>query len=123
MPGRRRAKNEITSHAVVARIPFYIYQLHCASCHNQGHVGSKTLLQQNHSVLNQLWQLRQVVLYNGHKTVVVVVVSVHPFLHSSPFYPTPKILRFTMLFNRPDPQKSAYPESIGLYKGFHVYYC
>jgi len=33
--------------------------------------------------------------------------TVHPFLYSSPFYPTPKILCFTMLFNRPDTPKSA----------------
>ena len=38
----------------------------------------------------------------------------HPFLHSSPFYPTPKILCFTVVFNRPDTRKSA-PYRGGIY--------
>jgi len=40
-------------------------------CHQQGHVGSKTLHQQNPSVLNWRCWLMQVDLYNGRKTVVV----------------------------------------------------
>jgi len=42
------------------------------------HAGSKTLLEQNPPVLNYGCQLMQVVLYNGPKTVVVVVVVVVP---------------------------------------------
>jgi len=44
----------------------------CASCRQQGHAGSKTSLQQNTPVLNWGCRLTQVVLYNGHKTIVVV---------------------------------------------------
>ena len=41
---------------------------------------------------------------HGH---ITSLRSVHPFLHSSSlFYRTPKILCFTMLFNRPDIPKS-----------------
>ena len=40
-------------------------------CHQQGHVGSKTLHQQNPAVLNWRCWLMQVDLYNGRKTVVV----------------------------------------------------
>jgi len=47
-----------------------------ARCHQQGHVGSEALLQQNHPVLNWVCQQTQVVLYNGHKMVVVVVAAV-----------------------------------------------
>jgi len=43
----------------------------CASCHQQGHEGSKTLLQQNPPVLNCGCRLMQVVPYNGCKMVVV----------------------------------------------------
>jgi len=43
----------------------------------QGHVGRKTLLQQNPSVLNWGCRLMQVVLYYGCKTAVVVVMVVH----------------------------------------------
>ena len=46
----------------------------CAGCHRQGHADSKTLHQQNPSVLNWRCQLMQVDLYNGCKTMVVVVV-------------------------------------------------
>ena len=45
----------------------------CASCCQQGHVNSKTLLQQNPPVLNCGCWLTQVVLYIGRKTVVVIV--------------------------------------------------
>jgi len=41
-------------------------------------VGSKTLHQQNHPVLNWRCRRTQVDLYNGRKTVVVVVVVVLP---------------------------------------------
>ena len=44
-----------------------------ASCYQQEHVGSTTLLQQNPPVLNLRCQLTQVVLYNGCKTIVVIV--------------------------------------------------
>jgi len=47
----------------------------CASCRQQGHAGSKTSLQQNTPVLNGGCRLTQVVLYNGHKTIVVVVLD------------------------------------------------
>jgi len=40
------------------------------------------------------------------------------FLHHSSFYPTHKILCFTMLFNRPDTPKSA-PSSGGIYTVNH----
>ena len=46
-----------------------------AGCRQQGHAGSKTLHQQNPPVLNGRCRLMQVDLYNGHKTVAVVVVS------------------------------------------------
>jgi len=36
-----------------------------------------------------------------------------PHLHNSPFYPTPKILCFTMLFNHPDTQSA--PSCGGMY--------
>ena len=42
----------------------------------QGHAGSKTLHQQNPPVLNQRCQLTKVDLYNGHKTVVVVLLLI-----------------------------------------------
>jgi len=42
----------------------------------QGRAGSKTFLQQNLPVLNWGCQLIQVVLYIGHKMVVLVVVVV-----------------------------------------------
>jgi len=45
-----------------------------ASC-QQGHAGSKALQQQNPPVLNWKCRLTQVDLYNGRKTVVVVVVG------------------------------------------------
>jgi len=48
----------------------------CADCHQQGHAGSKTLLQQNPPVLNWGCRLIQVNMYNGCKTVVLVVVVV-----------------------------------------------
>jgi len=47
----------------------------CTSCHQHGHVESKTLLQQYPAVLNWGCRLMQVVLYNGDKTVLVRVVS------------------------------------------------
>ena len=46
-----------------------------ASCHQQGHAGSETLLQQNPPVLNWECQLMQFVLHNGHKKMVVVAVD------------------------------------------------
>ena len=47
----------------------------CVSCRQQGHTGSKTVLQRNPPVLNCGCRLTQVVLYNGHKAVIGVVVS------------------------------------------------
>ena len=44
-------------------------------CHQQGHAGSKTFHQQNPPVLNWRCQITQVDLYNGGKTVVVVVIG------------------------------------------------
>jgi len=44
------------------------------SCHQQGHAGSKTFLQQNPLVLNWGCWLTQAVLHNDHKTAVVVVL-------------------------------------------------
>ena len=44
-------------------------------CHQQGHVGSKTLPQQNALVLSWRCWLTQVVLYNGHKMAEVVIFS------------------------------------------------
>jgi len=49
-------------------------QFECASCRQQVHAGGKTLLQQNPLVFNWGRRLMQVVLHNGHKTVVVGVV-------------------------------------------------
>jgi len=46
-----------------------------ARCHQQEHIGSKTLLKQSPSALNWWCWLMQVVLYNGHKTVVAVLVT------------------------------------------------
>lgn len=43
----------------------------CASCHQQEHVGSKTLLQQNPPDRNLACQLMQVVLHNGCKMAIV----------------------------------------------------
>ena len=42
------------------------------SCHQQGHVCSKTSLQQNHPVLNWEWRLTQIDLYNGRKMALCV---------------------------------------------------
>jgi len=36
----------------------------------------------------------------------------HAFFHSSAFYPTPKILYFSMLFNRPDTLKAQLPMGV-----------
>jgi len=40
----------------------------------QGHANSNTLLQQNTSVLNRVYRLTEVDVYNSRKTVIVVVV-------------------------------------------------
>ena len=45
-------------------------------CRQQGHAGSKTLHQQNPPVLNWRCRLTRVDVYNGRKTVVMVVVVV-----------------------------------------------
>ena len=50
-------------------------QSKCGSCRQQGHVGSKTVLEQNPPVLNWKCHLMQVILYNGRKMVIVVVVA------------------------------------------------
>ena len=50
-------------------------QSECASCRQQGHVGSKTLLQQNLPVLNCECQLLPVDLYNEHKTTLLIVIA------------------------------------------------
>jgi len=42
-------------------------------CEQQGHAGSKTLHRQNPPVVNWRCWLTQADLYNGHKTVVVVL--------------------------------------------------
>jgi len=49
--------------------------MHWLPSSHQGHAGSKILHQQNPPVLNWRCQLMQVNLYNGRKTVVVVVVA------------------------------------------------
>jgi len=49
----------------------------CASCHQQVHAGSKTLLQQNPSVFDCGCRLTQIVLYNCRKIVVVVSFLFH----------------------------------------------
>ena len=49
-------------------------QSECASCHQQGRAGSKTLLQQNPPVINWGSRLMQVILYNDRKTLVVVSI-------------------------------------------------
>jgi len=51
------------------------YNYYYSRC-QQGHGGSKTLRQQNPPFLNWKCWLTQVDLYNGHKTVVVVVVVI-----------------------------------------------
>jgi len=51
---------------------FSLIQMHSTACCLQGHAGSKTFLQQNPPVVNWECSLRQVVLYNCHRTVVVV---------------------------------------------------
>jgi len=48
------------------------------SCYRQEHAGSKTLLQQNPPVINFGCRLIQMVLYNSHKTLIVVV-HIHLF--------------------------------------------
>jgi len=48
----------------------------CISGRQQLHAGSKTLLQQYSPVLNWGCQLTQVVLYKGHKMVVLLVLIV-----------------------------------------------
>jgi len=50
---------------------FFLIQ--CASCRQQGHVGSKTLLQQSPPLNWGCW-LRHIVLYNGSETIIVVIV-------------------------------------------------
>jgi len=50
----------------------------CAICCQRGHARCKTLLQQNPTVVNWGCWLRQIVLYNGHKMVVVVLVCSGP---------------------------------------------
>ena len=51
-------------------------QSECTSYRQQGHAGNKILLQQNPPVLNSgACRLTQVVLYNDHKTAVVVQCS------------------------------------------------
>ena len=45
----------------------------CTSCHQQGHAGSKTVLQQNRPLFNWSCWITQDVLYNSCKAVVVVV--------------------------------------------------
>ena len=47
----------------------------CASCLQQWYVGIKTLLQQNPPVLNWQCRLTQVVLYNGCKMIVCVLLK------------------------------------------------
>jgi len=47
------------------------YCVLCTKDDQQGHAGRKTFLQQNPPVLNIVCPLMQVVLYNGHKMVVV----------------------------------------------------
>jgi len=45
----------------------------CAGCHQQEHVGSETLHQQNPPVLNWKCWLLQVDPCNGRKTMIVVM--------------------------------------------------
>jgi len=54
----------------------------CASYHQQGHAGSKNLLHQNPLVLNWGCRITQVVLYNGHKMVVVLVIPFYNDIHA-----------------------------------------
>jgi len=56
-----------------------------AGCHQQGHVGSKTLHQQNPPVLDWRCRLTQVDLYNSRKTAIVVVVVVVVYKDKSNF--------------------------------------
>jgi len=56
-----------------------------ASCYRQGHVDSKTLLQQFPPVLNWGCRLTQVVLYNCRKMVVVAAVAVIRPHHSTTY--------------------------------------
>jgi len=69
-------------------------------CHQQEHVGSRTLLQQNPPVLNWRCRLTQVVLCNGRKTVVVyiiiVVASVHIGCHCVTCYYGPLLQYFSV---------------------------
>jgi len=53
------------------------------SCYQQEHAGSKTLLQQNPPVINFGCQLIQMVLYNSHKTLIVVVRIHHDTLFTA----------------------------------------
>ena len=53
---------------------FSLIRMRWFGCHQQGHAGRKTLRQQNPPVLNWRCRLTQVDLYNGRKTVVVLVV-------------------------------------------------
>jgi len=61
---------EFDSTETVQVTSFSLFQM--PSCHQQGHVSSTTLLQQNDPVLNRECQLMQVVLNHGCKTVVVI---------------------------------------------------
>jgi len=45
---------------------------------------------------------------------------IHPFLHSSPFNPTTKILRFTMLFNWQDISKVPLPAGASTPHVIHI---
>jgi len=47
----------------------------CARYHQQGHTGSKTMLQQNPFIFNWGCRSTEVNLYRGHKMVTVVVTN------------------------------------------------
>ena len=66
------------------------YVIKCASCHQRGHAGSKTLLRLNSPVLNWRCHLTQVDPYNGHRTVVCVLrIELLATIHSCNFASPP----------------------------------
>ena len=66
--GRYRGNTDEGTYSVISQ------ESQCTSCPQQGHEGSKTLLQQNPPVLNWRCQIMQVVLCNSHRMVVAVAV-------------------------------------------------
>jgi len=66
---------------LLRRTPSSSAESECAGCRQQGHVGSKTLHQQNPPVLDwRCIRLTQVHLYNGRRTLAAVVVVISLYI-------------------------------------------